>query len=782
MSLLVGTIVTVVWVIRNLIRCCGRMVYYSQRWSGGVPEAVGARFIGPELGEPPETNELRRLKKGSDGERWVMVRRNGATAIFKVQDSTSIKSAGLHLTVEPGTLRGDAELVGSLHGHDRVHLCRHDSCSEDGPHFKQYATVKPFNPEVFQLSAATSGAQEAGTQFVGWFRRGAATAVRKAKDFASESETEVIPCMAHRIRWEDSQGGHVLSDAGCKAVGSELQLLEEDVPPSVGVCTLCPTHASKYLMTRFQLKCAIADCFRVGQKGGGGLLLCAAHEETTRSNPRRSSRSRSRTREKAEEFGEFERDEGPRRRVRQEKEAVEDSGAEQLLDEVRKAVEVTPPLRTRKRTADDGSPGRTPRSAVQRSLAKLGMVNSPDRREMISTLEEFMAQFVDGKELGVDEEDIRNQMAAASGMTVVDFTQVLYDQALEEQRKGTKGLTKFLAKWRKQIAAGRVMRGDKPSPPGSWSLVGSPHDAKASSASQPPRTPEATTPAGRGGGLAVLGPPGIYNSADRKAGTGGPEGDVHMADLAKAIQHQTAELASLVKSQHETGATTSSGTIKSLGRTSEELVYLLRACGQYTVEVGENEYGANLANALLAAQAGASTRLRSAGFRQKVTTRLAVGIAGPYWGTQEKFALSVADFVPCSDAELDQHAVETRTGKPQNEQRPPAPARYEDWANRVKRQTDIWCLVYGKEWRAVREHAAQVLGEWHLGAPHWWPLQILCEVWEELHWRFVEELKAELRKIKGMSGRETMSLSDLRFLRVDARRDRTAPPAASSNL
>ena len=103
-----------------------------------------------------------------------------------------------------------------------------------------------------------------------------------------------------------------------------------------------------------------------------------------------------------------------------------------------------------------------------------------------------------------------------------------------------------------------------------------------------------------------------------------------MADLAKAIQHQTAELASLVKSQHEAAPTTNQGTVKSLGRASEELVYLMRACGQYTVEVGENEYGASLANALMAAQAGASTRLRNAGFRQKVTNRLAVGIAGPF--------------------------------------------------------------------------------------------------------------------------------------------------------
>ena len=188
-----------------------------------------------------------------------------------------------------------------------------------------------------------------------------------------------------------------------------------------------------------------------------------------------------------------------------------------------------------------------------------------------------------------------------------------------------------------------------------------------------------------------------------------------MAEIAKAIQQQTSELASLVKSQND-NSNIPSGTIKSLGRTSEELVFLLRACGQYKVQVGDGEYGSNLANALLAAQAGASTKLRSAGFRQKVTPRLAVGLAGPYWGTQEKYALSASDFVPCTDAELDQFAMESRTGKTVAEQRPPMPNRYEDWVSRVKRQTDIWTLVYGAEWRAVREHAAQVLGEGHGGA------------------------------------------------------------------
>ena len=760
-----------------MVRCCGRTAFYYQRWSGGVPEALGASFFGPELGDPPETGDLRKLKKGSDGEKWVLVRRQGLTAIFRVQDSSSIKSSGVYLTIEPGTMRGDQELTQSLQGHDKVHLCRHESCSQDGPHFKQYATVKAFNPETFQLNAASTGAHQAGSQLFGWVRRGASKAAQRAKDLASESEPEVCKCHAHQIRWEGDQGHQVLSEGICREVGVDVRLLDEDVPSSLGTVTLCPKHVSKYLTSRFQLKCAMAECFRVGCGTSGGLRLCAAHEESSRMSSRRpsTSRSRSRPRERVEgDPEEVERDGGVRRRVRHARPEEEHAAekAEQLMEDVRSAVEPPTSGRARRRHGEEMSPGRTPKSAVQRSLAKLGMVDSPDRREMITTLEEFMAQFVDGKDLGLDEEDIRQQMAATSGMTLYDFTQVLYDQAVEEQRKGTKGLTKFLAKWRKQLAAGKMPQ-VAPTPPGSWSLVSSPDEAKPKGVREEMRS-EVGTPSTGSPGLVTLAPPGIYNADDRKAGTGGVA-DSSMTDIAKAIQYQTAELASLVKSHNEANPTGNNGSIKSLNKASEELVFLLRACGQYTVEVGENEYGANLANALLAAQAGASTKLRNAGFRQKVTSRLAVGLAGPFWGTQEKYALSAADFLPCTDAELDQHAVESRTGKQQNEQRPPGPTRYEDWANRVKRQTDVWCLVYGKEWRAVREHAAQVLGEWHLGAPHRWPLQVLCEVWEELHWRFVEELKTELRKIKGLSGRESMTLADLKFYALMPD-ERGAPP------
>ena len=510
--------------------------------------------------------------------------------------------------------------------------------------------------------------------------------------------------------------------------------------------------------------------------GGGnlskqGLRVCGTHEEACNPTPsRRSSRSRSRARdlppeeEEGEDRPERDGDDRLRRRGRVREVSYDTGEAETILREVRDEKEEMLPASRRKRVA---SPGHTPKSSVQHSLARMGMINSPDRRGEMTYLEEFMEQLADGKELQLNEEDVRKQMAAQSGLTVGDLTQFLYEQATEEQRKGAKGLTKFLAKWRKQAAA---QEGAPPSTPSDWSVI---HRERESSAPTPtsaasggrvaqsPGSVTVETPPKKK--LAVIPPPGIYDP-DRKAGTG-PEGrgtNPEMTDIARAIQQQTNELATLVKAQQEStiGA---GGSIKALGKPSEELVYLLRACGQYTVQVGANEYGAALAQALLAAQAGSSTKLRTAGFRQKVTSRLAIGIAGPYWGTQEKYALSASDFIPCTDAELDQFAIESRTGKQTNEQRPTAPTRYEDWLNRAKRQNDIWALVYGMEWKGVRDHAINLLGEWHISAPHKWPLQVLIDVWEELHWRFLEELKEELRKIKRQAGRESMTLQDLKF-------------------
>ena len=774
-SLVIAVVMTLIWVVKGLLKLTGRLLYVAQRWTGGVPEAVGAEFFGPGMGEAPETGELRRLKKTSGEERWVLVKREGHTAIFRVSGASSIKANGIYLDFEPETLRGSQDLLRSLQGFEKVHLCRHEHCPEEGQHFKQYAIVKPFDAEKFQVASSAQEAKRVGSKMMGWLYTGATTAAKRARDLASESETETAECGAHRVQWDTAKGRVLLSENLCKAEGTETaELLEEDRLTLNPVSTLCPKHANEYSRKRFQLKCVVEDCERLGEVGEQGFRLCSAHLRATkpgepppaeprRRTPRSRSRSRARDDERDRDLGyetEEENGGGLRRRVRPRDEPQGEEGDDQRALQFLEDIKEEPASKILRKSS--ASPGRTPRSSVQKSLAKLGMINSPDRRAVQTTLEEFMEQFVDGKELELTEEDIRRQMASQYGITLEVLTANLYEQAVEEQRRGTKGLTKFLAKWRKQAAAAVKDESDR-GRADSWSLVeeGVPTPSSARTSGTPSKglressASETSTPA-KARALAVLPPPGIYGIEDRRAGTG-ELGVEPITEIAKAIQQQTSELASLVKTQTDS-TNVASGTIKALGRTSEELVFLLRACGQYNVQVGDGEYGANLANALISAQAGASTKLRAAGFRQKVTTRLAVGLAGPYWGTQEKYALSASDFVPCTDAELDQFAIESRTGKAMSEQRPPMPARCGDW---LSREADVWALVYGAEWRAVRDHAANTLGEGHLETPHKWPLQVLCEVWEELHWS--EELKGELRKIKKLAGRETMTLQDLKF-------------------
>ena len=200
-SLIVGLFVTLVWLVRTVVKCFGRLAYFAQRITGGVPEAAEAAFFGPDTGEVPETSDLRKLKKGGDGERWLLIRRDGLTAVFRVLETSSIKSSGLYVTHDPDSLCGDEGLLKAVRGHDRFHLCRHATCQEEGQHFRQYAVVKPFHAEKFQLATATQGAQQAGAQLFGWMSKGATKAVQKARDLASESETETLQCDASAIRW-----------------------------------------------------------------------------------------------------------------------------------------------------------------------------------------------------------------------------------------------------------------------------------------------------------------------------------------------------------------------------------------------------------------------------------------------------------------------------------------------------------------------------------------------------------------------------------------------------
>lgn len=763
-SCIIAVVMAIVWAVRLVVKLVGRVAIACQRACGGAPEAYGAEFYGPGTGKVPETAELRRFKK-HDAEQWLVLKRGSKMVVFQSNgEPSSIKATGLFVAVDYDTVRGDAELTRELKGVDRVHLCRNVTCPEEGHHFQTYGITKEVDAEKIQLAHA--GAAEACQGAFKWLWSTGSTAASKVKDYASESEPEGMPCLAHRIAWTDDQGDHVLSVGACKNVGTEqTQLLVEDQHGSEEAC-LCPSHASRYLLSRFCHKCSYRGCFKLGLSNDGGVQVCSAHKPQSRSR----SSSKGRAREvrdddpKPETVVEdvVEGDEAMKSDLKDVKrllQEIQTAGKEIEGEDVENgAGEVT---QRKKIRVASRSPGRTPKSSIHRNLAKVGMLDSPGEPRL-SLIEEFFDRFAETRPLGVGEEEIRTQLAAKYDMSQEAVAQKLCDQAVVEQAKGQKGLTKFLDRWREAAAeSGRESEGAG----SSWSLVGKGSPPSISSSPAVPPTPPPGIPSSwNAKPLGTVRAPGVYGrDGDRRAGAGRPgDDDRSMAHIAEAIKNQTAELANLVRSQTET-STHPAGSMKGLGKQTEELVFLMRACGQYDVKLCPGEHGQTLAQGLISAQHGAATKLRNLGCRQKMTQRLAIALAGPYWGTHEKHAIGVADFISFTDAELDAYAWETSRPKATSETRPAPPTRLEEWEARVRKHIDMWCLVYGEEWRSVKTRAAHLLSTWHTGAPHQWPLTVMMDCWEELHWRFIEELKDVLRRLKQDAGRESMTLNEIKF-------------------
>ena len=801
-----------IWMVRAMVRKLGTLVYLAQRATGGVPEATGADFIGPGTGRIPETADLRAFKKTGQQDKWVILRREGRVIVFKVgSDTQTIRSTGLYVPIEADSLRGDRDLLDMCLGVDKVHLCRGLQCGEDGQHFKEYCLAKDFDAEKFQLKDAELGAAKAGRTIWRWLwttRR--VPKPQAGREFGSESEPEpTLKCDAYQVSWAEDDQDVRLCKGPCKHENASLcKLLREDQVTPTGEVALCPAHALAYEQKRRSQGCKFEGCQCVGVKEVQGVRLCQVHAEERRSTPKkRATRSSALVCESVDSdepdlpepgtdtgrprrrkspgrasmgskegprgnktpprttpsHGALKRHKSPSRRADYEGDEEvnlesadprnEKSGLRRMLEDSKGDSESE-----ESRAKHAKSPGHTPKSSIHRNLARLGLLDSPEGFAGLPLLEDFFSQYAEGRDLGFSEEDVRRTLAKERGRTLGDVTRELFQQAVREQDRGQQGLSKFIRAWKRtaslQPTFGNAAFQENSS--GTWELIGESGSGErptvlTDKGSSTPATPSPLR----------IGNPSIFGQEDRKAGAAEPGSEGRMEQVAKAIESQTAEIAALVKSQTDSNSAPP-GTLKGLGRVSEELVFLLRACNQYQVTIGAGEQGQALANALLSAQVGASTKLRKAGFKQKVTPRLAIGLAGPYWGTGDKHALTVADFVSHTDAELDAYVQEARLNKPGIDQKP-APPRIEEWEARARRQNEVWTLLYGAEWKPVRTLAVDLLIEWHQGEPHKWPLTVVAEIWEELHWRFIEELKETLRLLKKEANRETMTLPDIKF-------------------
>ena len=600
-SIFVGLVMALVWILRKVIRMVGTTFFHVQRLAGGVPEAADVEFVGPGSGVTPETAVLRSFKRTGDQPKQIVLKRGSEVVLCHVgTENPSIRTHGLYLSVEPDSLRGSPELVRCIGRADKVHLCRSCACPEEGgEHFTEYGLVKKFNAERFQFAQSQQEARGLSKRLWSWINPqplSAATKVfHKLKEYASESENEDCGCQANKVTWTTEAGDEeLLANTKCTAVGTQFhQILEDDKPVGSDKVFLWSKHTTLYLTKRSNQKCGSVGCNKVGKTLHFGARWCQLHKpsnvEHEAPKPSRSSRSRSRSRPKSQV--QVEEDEDMQ-------EAEEDGDEEMLEDERGRARDLLRGAaadsehhgsRSRRR-APTRSPGHTPKSNIQRSLARLGMLSSPGSE--IKLLEEFMELFAQGSEKGIKEEEVRARLGRDRLLSEEEVLKRLVHEADLEQAKGQRGLTRFLRKWKKE--ADRLVMQESSRAPSDWSVVDGdlPKQATPSTRSTPSIPPmpasfqdiapvdhtsaarasveEKGTPKGE----VRIAAPSIYK-ADRKAGavTASPTPEP-VEQIAKALQHQTAELATLVRHQAEGAGTQPQGTLKGLNKQSEEIVFL----------------------------------------------------------------------------------------------------------------------------------------------------------------------------------------------------------------
>ncbi|CAK0902505.1 unnamed protein product, partial [Prorocentrum cordatum] len=382
-----------------------------------------------------------------------------------------------------------------------------------------------------------------------------------------------------------------------------------------------------------------------------------------------------------------------------------------------------------------------------------------------------------------------------------DVLKVLLRGAEEYERDGGRGLRTLEGEWRSQLRRLRdgYQEAERPTlaplapqaPPGLTASIAHPFGggaptwgvgpAPATSPAAPrpllpPGAPAASAPlpslVGRGrtdlyhnlvGPILADGtrhaPPG-----ERRAGVGGEIGPTGDSEMAAALKDIGLGIESLVK--HNSESKSSKGTPQGLGREETALVFLARACNRFNVQVCPSYTGTPLYQAIKEAFVTSKGELSGLGWPTCVTSRLALGLAGLYFGARDQHSLlphylSVADFPKHSQEEHDNHVV------PQDdrlEARPRAPATLAQWVKQAQNHARCFALIYGWEHYQERADAIEKLEKLAEEDSDVFPRERIYGWFEELNWRWREDLKDVHRQLLRISGKEWLRKEQLEFM------------------
>ena len=648
---------------------------------------------------------------------------------------------------------------------------------------------------------------------------------KPSEDSESEVDDVVEKCMAHQVRWEGETQAEVLASGPCSSGETRKQcLLEADRQGVRGDSDvqLCPLHQSLYLTSRWGLKCPVEGCQRIRSREIGGIRLCAAHADEERLR-RRSPwvHKPGETPKQARDRVDVGQSTAARlARTSRGPPSERECGTSEVTKSGKGVV-------TSAATDNSPGTVKQNRTRMEAMLAGLEFgEGSRSRDQTPGGQTGLVNRYLELREVGANDGDAVSTLASDLEIPEADAQAMLIEEAKGLRDSGQPGLEGLLRHWTSPREESRrgVRAQERSNSSASWQVVPDGLRVRRPSESLPPQPLASTVGQGapyagpavgrveRGRspfarvdlpGLAPGGPPPLPSPppiagdmfstsvppSSRNFGGVGPGGSARLydsllggtlggggrrsgaeddatqralRDVANAVAEQSQDLATLARCQLEEKRV-SRGTARGLGREEEELVLLARACDQYTVAVCPGSLGRHLFVALKAAAVGAGGALRHAGWGQCMTNRLAIGVAGGYWGGRtedaaDKFALLPSDFIPTTSQELDEFIVPTDENAGD---RPRQPVLWDDWLRRAHKLAAIWSLVYGAEWRTPLDSLVTDLERIAEEHPQVFPKQELRNIFSELLWRFWEELRETLRRLKQEVGRDQIRRSDL---------------------
>ena len=200
----------------------------------------------------------------------------------------------------------------------------------------------------------------------------------------------------------------------------------------------------------------------------------------------------------------------------------------------------------------------------------------------------------------------------------------------------------------------------------------------------------------------------------------------------------------------EEASTGKIGTLQSITKDHELLVICARGCGRFRVAVCGEEVGRSLVKALLRVAEHSAALFKHHRWPTLINYRIAYGLATGAWGgksvdAMHAHSLGVADWVTCAEELFDDYLPPSEF---KIEGRPKQPVDMLRWAKQARNGIQVTCLTYGEEHREEREEALEHLIHLHENRPRKFTAEYVQDAWEELHARWWEELRWQVKKVQ----------------------------------